>query len=141
MGKPKYIYFQDEVHELLSTCENASKLVNKLVKEHFKYEFNNPEDKEKLIAQEQEKYITMINELELKRKKAIDEIDKKREEELLKEEIDQELKKKEKVFIQNIKDTFKEEMGRNMTEEELNRYEKGDDSIWNFCDKLKEDGK
>ena len=36
MGKPKYIYFRDDIHELLSKEDNASKLINDLLDGYFK---------------------------------------------------------------------------------------------------------
>lgn len=138
MGKPKYVYLQDEVFDLLKKVDNASYLINKLVKEHFKYEVGNPQDKELLISQEMEKHQTKIQELEMQRQKALEDLDKKKEEELLKQQKQEEKEEKERQKIRNIKLTFYEEMEREMTEAELKEYLNGSfHTVWEFCDSVK----
>jgi hypothetical protein len=36
MGRPKYIYFDDDVLENLQKSNNMSKLINDLLREHFR---------------------------------------------------------------------------------------------------------
>ena len=56
MGKGRYIYFNDEISELLSKEENKSALVNKLLKEHYeKIDVNMMSKEQLLIELEKEK--------------------------------------------------------------------------------------
>ncbi len=61
----------------------------------------------------------------------------KKEEELLEEE--DEIKKEKIIYKErNVKQTFQEEMGREMTPFEFDEYTKAGKAIWSFCDMLKE---
>jgi len=64
--------------------------------------------------------------------------------EMQKKEQEESKSKEEKQKViqeqakKNITDTFKEEMGREMTEFEFNQYQLEGTNIWAFCDRLKE---
>jgi hypothetical protein len=144
MGKNiRMIYLADELNSKLKEEENASALIVSLLEKHYKYKEQNQltaqqrldlfrEQKEKnldpLLTQEEQ----LMNEVEREQEEKI------KYEYLKQKEIDKEQNKKNTIF-----NTFKEEVGREMTEKEyqelLRRYkEEPKFNLFRFIDEHKE---
>ena len=138
MAKNKTICLEDNIHELLGKVENASALINKLLEEHFKYDSSDLSLAEIELSKDMEKVQTKMQELEQKRKGIMAKQEEKKVKEILMTE--QEKKKLEKDISKKkiLLDTFKEEMNRDMTDEEYISYNNSGKNIWNFCKILKE---
>ena len=136
----RYIYLQDDLNNLLKKEINVSALISDLLKRYYQVE-----ERSKLTAQQRldifrKQKEQNLNPLLTEEELLLKEVEKERDRENEEEKERQRRKEKEQDKKDNIFNTFKEEVGREMTEEDYEEYqrriaeEEPKFNLFKFCD-------
>lgn len=120
--KNKMISIPEELFDLLKLENNASKLISSLLFDYYKANKENEQDLDKELEILKQKRINALKVIEEEEKKIHfrkEIIEKQREVEVKAQEVNQ---AKEDEKLKNIKLTFLEETGREMSEEEIAEF-------------------
>ena len=116
------IYLSEDVEVLLKNEENASALISDLLRKHYNYQEQSKltaKERLELFRKHKEQNLTPILSEEEKLMKDV-ELEEEREKNFILEQ--QKRKEKEEFKKRSLFNTFKEEVGREMFEEEYNEY-------------------
>ena len=135
----RYIYLPDELNERLKQEKNVSALIQRLLRDFYKYNITNLDEIEKKIAELKENQELKNGQLDSEIKKLMIIQDRIRAEEKERNSLIEKQKNREKNFRDNFFKNFKDITNKEATEEQFIKFKKRFElreegfSIFSFC--------